>query len=217
MIYVIIVIILAVGFVFVAPLIPAFQSKGSPDEIIEARRSKGGPGVLVAYSTRHGSTSAIAREVYDVLREEGITADLRSITTLDGEDLGVYTGFILGSGVLWARLMPNFKKFLVRNREHWKGRPTALFSVSATIASDTPANRKRVASYVRATTRGIHELKPFSIGAFPGRITQSKLSLAEKAVIALLAALARRDGDGDFLDFKTVRVWAKEISGEFKK
>ncbi len=197
-----------------APFFRVFQSKGSPSDIIEKIRSntedQQKKKILVAYCTRHGSTASIAEKIGDTLAKDGLVADVRPIESMTSVSLSNYDAFILGSGVIWSKLMPEFQDFLADNRKVWLTKPVALFVVCLTIQRDTDANRKRVTTYIDDSISHVPEFVPVEKMAFAGRVDMKKLSFFEAFALSLFFLVTPQRG-GDHRNMKLVASWAGRI------
>src|SRR5829696_7658902 len=81
--------------------------------------------VLVAYSSKMGSTAEIAEAIGDELRKSGAEVDVSDARTafppLE------YDAVVLGSGVYAGRWLKPARRYLKQNRRQLAGRPTWLF------------------------------------------------------------------------------------------
>jgi menaquinone-dependent protoporphyrinogen IX oxidase len=208
-------IVALVAFWLMAPFFPVFQSKGDPGEIIEKigceDGDQKGKRVLVGYCTRHGSTVSIAEKIGEVLCDKGFQVDVRSVMRLGDDDLSEYDAFVLGSGIIWSKLMPSFMEFIDKFRHIWPDKSIALFMVCLTIQRDTEANRNRVKNYFDNSIKHVPEFKPFDRCAFAGRVTMEKLTFWESSVLKLFFLLTPQKG-GDHRDMNKVAAWADKIS-----
>jgi menaquinone-dependent protoporphyrinogen oxidase len=66
--------------------------------------------VLVTYASKYGATAEIAEKIGEVLRQEGVPADVLPVKQVD--DLTPYTAVILGSAVYIGRWRKEAVKFL---------------------------------------------------------------------------------------------------------
>jgi len=101
--------------------------------------------VLIAYSSRFGSTEEIASKMVDFLREEGIEA-----TVLDVKkerrwpNLECYEGVIVGSSVKISKWMKEPIKFLKKKRDELKGKRLALFVSCMSVLTDPDYAREEL-------------------------------------------------------------------------
>ncbi len=202
------------------PFYRAIESHGSPKEIMEETglgkdENKKGKKVLVAYYTKHGSTSSIAREIALELVDLGFQVDLRSITNLMHENISGYDAYVFGSAIYWAALKAIFVQFLDNQRDAFAGKPAALFAVCGTIQRDNEINRERVNSYIDASISKVPEFKPFNTELFPGKIEYEKMSKPEAFIMKTLIKVTPLEA-GDKRDWNKVRNWVHEIGDGLK-
>jgi menaquinone-dependent protoporphyrinogen IX oxidase len=217
---IIIVIVVIVVFVSLAPFFPAFQSMGSPSEKIEKMGAdNAGPDdkkVLVAYVTRHGSTASIAEKIGETLTGQGFFVDVRPIERIAKEDLAQYNYHVIGSGTIWAKLMPPFLSFIKDYLDFFMAKPTAIFGVCMTVQRDTLANRKRATGYLEASVKHVPEFKPVvDKMMFGGRFTMSRLTIWESMVLRFFFLVTPLT-HGDFRKMDEVAAWAEKIGDTFK-
>ena len=95
----------------------------------------GGKRVLVAYDSKHGSTSMIAEKVGDVLCENGFQVDIRPALIV--EDISTYDAIVLGSPVYYANFLPGALHFLERHRTILAVKDVAVFALSTSVDKET--------------------------------------------------------------------------------
>jgi menaquinone-dependent protoporphyrinogen oxidase len=82
--------------------------------------------VLVAFSSRSGSTAGAADEIAAVLRTAGFTVDCRPKEEVS--DVSLYRAVVLGSGLFVASRASDGGGFLERHRAGLRGRDVWLYS-----------------------------------------------------------------------------------------
>jgi menaquinone-dependent protoporphyrinogen oxidase len=82
--------------------------------------------VLVAYSSKRGSTAEIAETVAATLRREGLGVCLEPVEGVDSLD--PYDAVVLGSAVYMKRWRGDAKHFLKKHRKALKQKPFWVFS-----------------------------------------------------------------------------------------
>jgi len=215
------VILLAV-FIFLctASLHPYFQSKGDPHALVTKMGCEGQPSagkkVLIAYHTRKGSTTSIALKIREVLCNNGFQVDTRPITTIsENDDLSQYDAYVVGSGVIWSKLMPEFDAFIEKYKHLWTQKPHALFMACLTIQRDTEANWARVDSYIDASISAVPEFIPIERMGFAGAVDMKKLSFWESFALNVFFMVTPQRG-GDHRDMNKVAAWAEKLSESLK-
>ena len=161
--------------------------------------------VLVAVSSKHGSTIEIARNIGAVLTENGLITDVREI--IDVSDMGIYDAYVIGGAVYAGRWLPDLYKFIDQNIHAITTKPTWLFS-SGPIGdplkpeADTAIVIKDMVNKTRAIE---HKL-------FAGKLDSNNLSLPEKLITKLF-----KTTDGDFRNWDEITRWAKSIAEILKQ
>lgn len=179
--------------------------------------------VLVVYGSRHGGTHGIAERIGEVLRTDGLDADVRAAD--QAPDIGDADAVVVGSGVYMGKWLDEPIRFLERNEATLARRPLWLFSSgplagsTAQKAADDPVTdalgpeegpgsggRKRIAQISAATHPRDHRV---FLGAFdpndPPRTMSERLIRMMPASKGILPA-------GDFRDWRAIEAWAHEIA-----
>jgi menaquinone-dependent protoporphyrinogen oxidase len=157
--------------------------------------------VLVIAASKHGSTAEIATALGEALAHRGTTvtvADARDVA-----DMEEYDAVVLGSAVYAGRWRKEARELAEAHGSFLASRSVWLFS-SGPVGDplkpeEDPVDVKQIIAIVGA--RG-HRV-------FAGKIDKSRLSLAEKAIVASLKV-----PEGDYRDFGAVTAWAGEIADE---
>jgi menaquinone-dependent protoporphyrinogen oxidase len=183
--------------------------------------------VLVVYASRHGGTRGIAKRIGDVLRTEGLDADVAAADQVG--DARAADAFVVGSGVYMRSWLKEAIDFIRRNEATLASRPLWLFSSgpllgsSASKSVDDPladalgpedgpgsSGRKKVAELSAATHARDHRV---FLGAFdpndPPRAMSERLVRMMPASKGLLPA-------GDFRDWDAIEAWAREIAATMR-
>ncbi|MGY1718482.1 flavodoxin domain-containing protein [Blastococcus sp. SYSU DS0552] len=167
----------------------------------------GGPRVLVAFASRHGSTREIAAELARGLsaspagRSGRLSATLAPVELLP--DPADFDAVVLGSAVYSGRWLEPARRYVEAVAPELLRRPTWLFSSGLG------------ASHPRCSDGGDGDARSFGdrIGArghrlFSGRLERRLLSAAERSVWPTGGA------GGDLRNWGAVRSWAEEIATE---
>jgi len=180
--------------------------------------------VLVVYGSRHGGTRGIAERIGEVLRTEGLDAQVS-----DANDLATAVptadAFVVGSGVYMGSWLREAVGFIERNEAILATRPLWLFSSgplrgsTAKLTAEDPladalgpldgpgsGGRKKVEEFSAITNPLDHRV---FFGAFdpddPPRAISERLVRLMPASKGLLPA-------GDFRDWVAIEAWAHEIA-----
>jgi menaquinone-dependent protoporphyrinogen oxidase len=160
--------------------------------------------VLVAYATKHGATKGIAEKIGNVLREQGLAADVTPVDRVD--DLAPYDAVVLGSAVYVGQWRKDAGEFLEANEEELSKRPVWLFSSGPTGEED-PVEAMDGWRFPEGLKPVADRIEPRDIAFFHGVLDMKRLNLAEKLVVKALKAPT-----GDFRDWDVITSWAEDIA-----
>ena len=114
--------------------------------------------VLVAFSSRSGSTAGAAEEIAAVLRSAGLAVDCRPKEEV--ADVSLYRAVVLGSGMFVASRRSDGGGFLERHAEALRGRDVWLFSAGP-IGGHASANGEESAVVTVARAIGARGVATF--------------------------------------------------------
>jgi menaquinone-dependent protoporphyrinogen oxidase len=158
--------------------------------------------VLVAYSSKHGSTREIAQRIGDRLRADGLTPDVRDVATVT--DPAWYDAVVLGSAVYMGSWRKEATGFARNHTAVLAARPVWLFS-SGPLAEPSPDEPEHMVELRSA-------IKPREHRVFTGALDSSKLSLPERIVISAVKSRSKHEIAGDFRDWNEIDAWADSIA-----
>ena len=176
------------------------------------------PQILLAYASHFGSTSEIAHEIADVLRQEDLEVVLFDLKS-PGKNLFLekYSGVIVGSGIKmasWAKEVLHFVKF---NKKQLKLKPLGVF-ISSGEASNPDFYEKAKKKYLYQILDEFQLMGPDIIyEAFGGVFdfsSSSNYSFVEKKILQRIAdssssGFVVNDGKmNDFRNWQLIREWA---------
>jgi menaquinone-dependent protoporphyrinogen IX oxidase len=81
--------------------------------------------VMIAYATRSGSTAEIAEAIGKELGKWGAEVDIQPVTDIG--DISSYGSVIIGSPILYGKILPEVKKFLKKYEESLAQKRVACF------------------------------------------------------------------------------------------
>ena len=180
--------------------------------------------VLVVYASRHGGTRGIAERIGDVLRTEGLDAQVSSVDQVRG--VGTADAVVLGSGVYMGSWLKEAIEFGKRNEAALARRPLWLFSSGPIPGSSKTkgesvdpltdalgpdegigsGGRKQIAGLSAATHPRDHRV-------FLGRYDPDDppRTMPERFV-RLMPGMKDVLPAGDFRDWDAIEAWAHEIA-----
>jgi menaquinone-dependent protoporphyrinogen oxidase len=183
--------------------------------------------VLVVYGSRHGGTRGIAERIGEVLRTEGLEADVAAADQV--RDVRAADAFVVGSGVYMGSWLKEAVDFIAKNEATLASRPLWLFSSgplpgsSASKSADDPladalgpeegpgsGGRKRIAELSAATHPRDHHV---FLGAFDPK--EAPRAMSER-LVRMMPASKDLLPAGDFRDWEAIEAWAREIAATLR-
>ncbi len=165
--------------------------------------------VLVTYATKYGATAEIANKIGEVLRQQGLDADVLPLKQV--KDLTPYAAVILGSAVYIGRWRKEAVKFLEANEQALAERDTWLFSSGPTGEGD-PVELLQGWSFPEAQQPLADRIQPHEIAVFHGALAVEDLNFIEKQMIKTVKAPV-----GDFRDWDAITTWAESVAGTLQE
>jgi menaquinone-dependent protoporphyrinogen oxidase len=165
--------------------------------------------VLVAYASKYGATKEIAEKIGEVLKQEGLLADVLPVKSV--KNLAAYKAVVIGSGVYIAKWRKEAANLLKANEKLLAERPVWLFSSGPASKGDPVQLLKgwRLPKELQPTADSI---KPRDIAVFHGNINVGKMNPIEKWMMKQV-----KTEYGDFRDWNAINKWAKDIADAVKK
>jgi menaquinone-dependent protoporphyrinogen oxidase len=160
--------------------------------------------VLVAYSSKRGSTAEIAETLAATLRREGLGVCLERAEEVRG--LEPYEAVVLGSAVYMKRWGGEAKHFLKKHRKALRQKPFWVFS-SGPVGDPADVNPDWIEPPKLAER--VEELGGRDHIVFGGRVPKEPRGLMEKAMAEGVPEQFR-----DRRDWDAIRAWAAEIAHE---
>lgn len=164
--------------------------------------------VLVVYATKYGATGEIAEKIAEVLRQEGLQAEVQPADR--ASDLSPYSAVVLGSAVYAGQWRKEAASFLEANEQALAKLPVWLFSSGPTGEGD-PVELMKGWRFPEALQPIADRIGPRDIALFHGEIDVKELSLPEKLIVKGVKAPT-----GDYRDWKSISAWAVGIAQELK-
>jgi menaquinone-dependent protoporphyrinogen oxidase len=160
--------------------------------------------VLVAYSSKRGSTAEIAETLAATLRRQGLGVCLERAEEV--RSLEPYDAVVLGSAVYMKRWGGEAKHFLKKHRKALRQKPFWVFS-SGPVGD--PANDNPDWMEPPKLAEKVEELGGRDHVVFGGRVPTEPRGLMEKAMAEGVPKQFR-----DRRDWDAIRAWAAEIAHE---
>jgi len=167
--------------------------------------------VLVAYSTRYGSTKETIEVVGERLRERGFEVSVQAakeVASLQGVD-----AVVLGVPLYIGRWLKDGQRFLSAHAEALSRLPVALLSLGP-LAPETEAQGareqfdKELAKYP--------QLRPVATGVFGGKFDPAGLGFLDNLLGALPASPLHGLPASDARDWEAIRAWANDVAAKLR-
>jgi menaquinone-dependent protoporphyrinogen oxidase len=162
--------------------------------------------ILVAYTSRCGSTGGVADAIAQSFHEQGAAVDVKR--TRNASDVAGYDAVVVGAPIYMGEWMRDAKDFITDHRAELANIPTAYFLTCMTLSKPTSEKEQNdLVKQLEKVKDDIPEVSPVELGFFAGALDYDKLSPA-------MQALYRMGGDsdaGDFRDFPAIRDWAAQL------
>jgi menaquinone-dependent protoporphyrinogen oxidase len=157
--------------------------------------------ILLAYASRYGSTKEIAEEVGEILRDRGLTVDVKNVMTVT--DLSGYDAVVIGSPIHMGKWIVEAVDFIKINQNELRKVPVAVFSVGFSVRHPHEENLRKAKASIAAIRPYIH---PLDVGIFGGKIDFDLLVEPDRQILLLAGA-----EDGDFRDWDEITAWASGL------
>ena len=158
--------------------------------------------ILVAFASKHRSTTGIAESIAAKLRTANHEVDVGPVAEV--ADAGIYDAYVIGSAVYYGGWMKEATAFVLSNTAWLARRPVWLFS-SGPVGPAAPADPKELPELREA-------IAPLDHRVFYGALDRRGLSIGERIVVGAVKA-----PDGDYRDWRAIDDWADEIARELAK
>jgi menaquinone-dependent protoporphyrinogen oxidase len=165
--------------------------------------------VLVAYASKYGATAEIAEKIGQVLKHEGLQADVLPVKKV--KHLADYKNVVIGSAMyigMWRREAVNFLK---KNEKLLAERKVWIFSTGPSGKGD-PAELLKGIIVPQGVKPILDRIKPQDITVFGGSLNPDKMNGIEKWMVKMV-----KGETGDFRDWDAINKWAKGIAEQLKR
>jgi menaquinone-dependent protoporphyrinogen oxidase len=157
--------------------------------------------VLIAVSSKHGSTREIAGSIGETIRDAGIETEV-----VDAQDVGSvapYDAVIVGSAVHMGRWMGPARALVNGSADALRARPVWLFSSGPLgrdiVDTDDAAEGLKLLELVGGREHRV----------FAGKADKQGLGFVERRILSMV-----KNPYGDHRDWTAVRAWAISIASE---
>ena len=163
--------------------------------------------ILVAYGTKHDSTTEIATRVGERLTAAGFDTDVLHANL--GIEVTKYDALVIGSPMYAARWLPEPALLLITNRERITNIPIALFSVGMIDVKHPGKLREEHDAWVeKAFNQENMLLNVVSTATFTGAYSRRNLPF----YLRIIDAILRVTPNGDYRQWDEVESWGDEVA-----
>ncbi|MGZ3586687.1 MAG: flavodoxin domain-containing protein [Candidatus Limnocylindrales bacterium] len=157
--------------------------------------------LLIAVSSKHGSTREIAAAIAETVREAGIVVEVVDAEQVESVD--PYDAVIVGSAVYLGRWMGPARALVKRCADALRRQPVWLFS-SGPLGRDIvdPADAAEGLKLLELVGAREHRV-------FAGKADKHEFGFLERRMVSLV-----KSPYGDHRDWPAIRAWATSIAGE---
>ncbi len=156
--------------------------------------------ILVAYTTKYGSTAGVADAVARELGGAGLEAqavEQKGVATLEG-----YDGVVLGAPIYMGKPL-DLAAFVARHAGALARMPVAAFATGLTPIAPKTGQLEQVRD---ALAGAVAPLAPVATAVFAGALEPSGMGLTDRAVVRLIGAPT-----GDRRDWPAIAAWARGL------
>jgi menaquinone-dependent protoporphyrinogen oxidase len=157
--------------------------------------------LLIAVSSKHGSTREIAGAIGEIVRDAGVQVAV--VDAQDVESVAPYDALIVGSALHWGRWMGPARDLVNGSADALRTRPVWLFS-SGPLGQGIvdPADAAEGMKLLELVGAREHRV-------FAGKADKQVLGFVERRIVSMV-----KSPWGDHRDWPAIRAWAMSIATE---
>ncbi|HUB51738.1 MAG TPA: flavodoxin domain-containing protein [Terracidiphilus sp.] len=163
--------------------------------------------VLVAYSTRTGSTADVAEAVAEVLRQAQLQVELARMQEL--KTFGQYRAAIVGAPLYMGGMPSEFHKFLARNRMSLAALPVWIFVLGP--IETKPEQFNTAGDQATKQLARSPWLRPVEVKIVGGRFDVNRMPFPFSIARWLPAFPLKNIPVSDIRDWGDIRAWAAGV------
>jgi menaquinone-dependent protoporphyrinogen oxidase len=163
--------------------------------------------VLIAYTTRSGSTREVAEAIEGELREAGVLCELAPMRQLPSP--AGHSAAVLGVPLYMGHLLKEFHRFVEGNRDSLQNMPVWCFVLGP--VENKPEQFAEARRQAETQLARHKWLRPVELRVFGGCWDVRRMNFP----MSLLRFLpASKISTMDVRDWEATRAWAREIAGQ---
>lgn len=158
--------------------------------------------VLVAYSSRYGSTEEVAEAIGATLTEAGLNVDVRSVTEV--RKANSFDAFVVGGPLYMFHWQRKVRRFVARQRSVLSRKPVAVFAMGP--LNDEEEEWSGAREQFRKALAPYTWLSPVATAVFGGAFDPVRLTFPHTIIRPLTRMPA-----SDIRDWDAIRQWARDL------
>ncbi|HQN04214.1 MAG TPA: flavodoxin domain-containing protein [Anaerolineaceae bacterium] len=163
--------------------------------------------ILVVYATRYGSTREAAEKIGEVLRENGLQAEVHPARNI--HSLEPYRAAVLSAPVFVGSLQKDIKRFLAQYKEALAGMPVAFFALGPLDAS---AEMQGAVDQLDKELAKFPWLKLVSKAMFGGKYDPAVLRFPDSFLAKPKFSPLYKRPASDTRDWEAIKDWALSLA-----
>jgi menaquinone-dependent protoporphyrinogen oxidase len=160
--------------------------------------------VLVAYATKYGATAGIAEKIGQVLRESGLTVDVKPAD--QAGDPAAYQAVVLGSAVYIGKWRKEAVQYLKNHEKALAQRPVWIFN-SGPLGEGNAAEQAGDLGFPKGLRPIADRINVRDVAVFFGAVDMDKLNPLEGWMFKNV-----KSPIGDFRDWDAIAAWVAGIA-----
>lgn len=168
--------------------------------------------ILVAYSTRSGSTAEVAEAIAEVLRNSQLTVEVARMRDLKA--LGRYSAVILGTPLYMGQMPGELHRFVSRFPIQLGAHPQWFFVLGPIHAR--PEEFSKAGEQTEKQLKRYAWIKPLEIKILGGRFDIDSMPFPFSLARYLPAFPLKNTPPSDIRDWKDIRTWASLIARQIQ-
>jgi menaquinone-dependent protoporphyrinogen oxidase len=160
--------------------------------------------ILVAYTTRNGSTAEIALAIAKELENTGASVTVSDMKTVSS--IADCTAVVIGAPLYMGSMVKDMAQFVGKHHESLRNLPVAAFAVGIAPKNPDPNALGQAVATLHAAIAPIH---PVALTVFAGKLDPAKLSFIQRKMTELVKSPV-----GDFRDWGAIAAWARDLPGK---
>ncbi len=171
--------------------------------------------ILVAYSTKYGSTREVAEAIAGALRAASLPVYVqpaREVRSLEG-----YRAVVIGTALRIGHWYKDTDAFLAQHRAALGTLPVAVFALGPTQGSPDDADWKACRANVdQELAAKAPWLKPVAVEMFGGKYDPATLRGLDKLLALMPGTPLKGMPATDVRDFAAIRAWAADLAATLR-